>query len=85
MFHVVRETSTQTVLNLLKAKENVNVPLNCPAAKKPQQIVAAQPKHSNKPKVNAHGHTKQILLCPKIEKLGNMQQISPDRLCRVTS
>ncbi|XP_037629113.1 laminin subunit alpha-5 isoform X3 [Sebastes umbrosus] len=45
-----RETDTQMVLNLLKAKENVNVPLDCPAAKKPQQIVAAAPKHSNKPK-----------------------------------
>ncbi|KAM6929230.1 laminin subunit alpha-5 [Lycodopsis pacificus] len=44
------EKSSQMVLNLLKVKENVNVPLNCPAAKKPQQIVAAQPKHSNKPK-----------------------------------
>ncbi|XP_034391103.1 laminin subunit alpha-4-like [Cyclopterus lumpus] len=41
---------SQTVLNLLKVKENVNVPLDCPAAKKPQQIVAAQPKHSNKPR-----------------------------------
>lgn len=38
------------VLNLLKAKENINVPLDCPAAKKPQQIVAAPPKHSNKQK-----------------------------------
>ncbi|XP_029282017.1 laminin subunit alpha-5-like [Cottoperca gobio] len=45
-----RETGLQTVLNLLKTKENVNVPLDCPAAKKPQQIVAAQPKHSSKPK-----------------------------------
>ena len=42
------------VLNLLKVKENVNVPLDCPAAKKPQQIVAAQPKHSSKPKVRTH-------------------------------
>jgi len=48
---------SQTVLNLLKVKENVNVPLDCPAAKKPQQIVAAQPKHSNKPKVHTHTHT----------------------------
>ncbi|XP_049919958.1 laminin subunit alpha-5 isoform X1 [Epinephelus moara] len=47
---IKRTTSPQMVLNLLKAKENVNVPLDCPAAKKPQQIVAAQPKHSNKPK-----------------------------------
>lgn len=47
---IKRTTSPQMVLNLLKAKENVNVPLDCPAAKKPQQIVTAQPKHSNKPK-----------------------------------
>nr|XP_046253250.1 laminin subunit alpha-5 isoform X2 [Scatophagus argus] len=47
---IKRETSPQMVLNLLKAKENVNVPLSCPAAKKPQQIVAAQPKQSNKRK-----------------------------------
>ncbi|XP_058499238.1 laminin subunit alpha-5 isoform X1 [Solea solea] len=46
---IKRETSPQMVLNLLKVKENVNVPLSCPAASKPQQIVAAQPKH-NKPK-----------------------------------
>ncbi|CAJ1084378.1 laminin subunit alpha-5 isoform X1 [Xyrichtys novacula] len=47
---IKRETSPQMVLNLMKAKENVNVPMDCPAAKTPQQIVAAQPKHSNKPK-----------------------------------
>lgn len=40
------------VLNLLKVKENVNVPLSCPAASKPQQIVAALPKPNGKPKVN---------------------------------
>lgn len=40
------------VLNLLKVKENVNVPLSCPAASKPQQIVAALPKPNSKPKVN---------------------------------
>ncbi|XP_056241478.1 laminin subunit alpha-5 isoform X1 [Seriola aureovittata] len=47
---IKRQTDTQMVLNLLKVKENVNVPLDCPAAKKPQQIVAAQPKDTNKPK-----------------------------------
>uniref|UniRef100_UPI0037E9B905 laminin subunit alpha-5 n=1 Tax=Semicossyphus pulcher TaxID=241346 RepID=UPI0037E9B905 len=47
---VKRETSPQMVLNLLKAKENVNVPLDCPAAKKPQQIISAQPKQSHKQK-----------------------------------
>lgn len=52
-----RETSPQMVLNLLKAKENVNVPLDCPAAKKPQQIVAAPPKQGNKQKVVTHTHT----------------------------
>ncbi|XP_073325739.1 laminin subunit alpha-5 [Pagrus major] len=46
---IKRYENPQTVLNLLKAK-NVNAPLQCPAAKKPQQIIAAQPKHSNKPK-----------------------------------
>lgn len=55
-----RETSTQMVLNLLKAKENVNVPLDCPAAKKPQQIVAAQPKNSNKHKVQTQQQTQGI-------------------------
>lgn len=45
------------VLNLLKAKENVNVPLNCPAAKKPQQIISAKSKY-NKQKVSALEHTK---------------------------
>ncbi|XP_037333672.2 laminin subunit alpha-5 isoform X2 [Pungitius pungitius] len=44
------EKGAQMVLNLLKVKENVNVPLACPAAKKPQQIVAARPKNSNKSK-----------------------------------
>ncbi|XP_030280261.1 laminin subunit alpha-5 isoform X2 [Sparus aurata] len=46
----IKSDGDKKVLNLLKAKENVNVPLDCPAAKKPQQIIAAQPKHSNKPK-----------------------------------
>lgn len=50
----VRSDGDKKVLNLLKAKENVNVPLDCPAAKKPQQIIAAQPKHSNKPKVHTN-------------------------------
>ncbi|XP_044207309.1 laminin subunit alpha-5 isoform X2 [Thunnus albacares] len=47
---IKRDMISQMVLNLLKTKENVNVPLDCPAAKKPQQIVAAPPKHSSKPK-----------------------------------
>ncbi|XP_053704727.1 laminin subunit alpha-5 isoform X1 [Synchiropus splendidus] len=41
---IKRESQTQAVMNLLKVKENVNVPLDCPAAKKPQQVVAAAPK-----------------------------------------
>ncbi|KAA8582349.1 hypothetical protein FQN60_009089 [Etheostoma spectabile] len=45
-----RETSPQMVLNLLKAQDNFNVPLKCPTAKTPQQIVAAQPKQSSKPR-----------------------------------
>ncbi|KAM4563209.1 laminin subunit alpha-5 isoform 2-T2 [Odontesthes bonariensis] len=45
-----RVANPQIILNLLKAKENVNVPLECPAAKKPQQIIAAHQKHSHKPK-----------------------------------
>lgn len=57
---VFRETSSQMVQDLLKVKENVNVPLNCPAAKKPQQIVAAPPKQGNKHKVHTHAHTQQL-------------------------
>lgn len=59
---VFRESSSQKVLDLLKAEENVNVPLNCPAAKKPQQIVAAPPKQGNKHKVHTHthAHTQQM-------------------------
>ncbi|XP_051914619.1 laminin subunit alpha-5 isoform X3 [Hippocampus zosterae] len=45
-----RDTSPQMVVNLLKVRENVNVPLNCPAASKPQQIVSVPPKHNSKPK-----------------------------------
>lgn len=52
-----RDKSPQMVMNLLKADENVDVPLTCPAANKPQQIVAAQPKTSIKPKVHTHRHT----------------------------
>ncbi|XP_061781861.1 laminin subunit alpha-5 isoform X2 [Nerophis lumbriciformis] len=44
-----RTVSPQMVANLLKVKENVNVPLDCPAANKPQQIVAP-PKHGGKSK-----------------------------------
>ncbi|CAN9515277.1 unnamed protein product [Ophioblennius macclurei] len=47
---VKRDSSPQMVLNLMKARENVNVPLDCPAAKKPQQILAAPPRQGNKHK-----------------------------------
>ncbi|KAJ3586856.1 hypothetical protein NHX12_013248, partial [Muraenolepis orangiensis] len=43
-------SGSQAVKNLLKVKENVNVPLDCPAAQKPQQIRAAPPKAKNKGK-----------------------------------
>ncbi|XP_053279907.1 laminin subunit alpha-5 [Pleuronectes platessa] len=43
---IKRDTSPQAVQNLLKVNKNVNVPLGCPAAAKPQQILAAQPKHN---------------------------------------
>lgn len=46
---IKRDVSPQMVLDLLKAKENINVPMKCPAAKKPQQIKAAASKPS-KPK-----------------------------------
>lgn len=49
------------ILNLVKAKENIDVPLKCPAAKKPQQIISAQPKN-NKQKVSALEHTKLHIL-----------------------
>ncbi|KAM4737780.1 laminin subunit alpha-5 isoform 2-T2 [Anableps anableps] len=45
---IKRATGDQMVENLLKVKENVNVPLSCPAAKKPQQIVAEGPRRKQK-------------------------------------
>ncbi|KAJ8370727.1 hypothetical protein SKAU_G00107550 [Synaphobranchus kaupii] len=50
--HINTEKS-QMVVNLLNAKENVNVPLSCPAAKGPQQVLASSrvqknPKGRNK-------------------------------------
>ncbi|XP_061621466.1 laminin subunit alpha-5 isoform X2 [Phyllopteryx taeniolatus] len=45
-----RASGPQMVVNLLKVRDNVNVPLDCPAATRPQQIVAVPPKHTNKPK-----------------------------------
>uniref|UniRef100_A0A3B4BCE3 Laminin, alpha 5 n=1 Tax=Periophthalmus magnuspinnatus TaxID=409849 RepID=A0A3B4BCE3_9GOBI len=47
--NVFVKRSNQMVLDLLKAKENVNVPMKCPAAQKPQQIRATPPKPSKKP------------------------------------
>ncbi|KAK5624087.1 hypothetical protein CRENBAI_015003 [Crenichthys baileyi] len=43
-----RNTASQMVQNLLKVEQNVNVPLSCPAASKPQQIIADQRKHKHK-------------------------------------
>ncbi|KAG9332520.1 hypothetical protein JZ751_014618 [Albula glossodonta] len=46
----IKHTSTelpQMVVNLLKAKENVNVPSSCPAAKGPQQVLASPRGHKN--------------------------------------
>ncbi|XP_039878777.1 laminin subunit alpha-5 isoform X1 [Simochromis diagramma] len=48
--NVFIERETQEVLDLLKASNNVDVSMKCPAAKQPQQIIAAQPKQSNKRK-----------------------------------
>ncbi|XP_037101771.1 laminin subunit alpha-5 isoform X1 [Syngnathus acus] len=45
-----RETSPQMVVNLLNVRDNVNVPLDCPAAAKPQQILSVPAKHNRKPK-----------------------------------
>ncbi|XP_037833033.1 laminin subunit alpha-5 isoform X1 [Kryptolebias marmoratus] len=46
----IKSDTSPMVLNLIKSKENMNVPLSCPAAKKPQQIIAVQPKRIIKPK-----------------------------------
>uniref|UniRef100_A0A8K9UV88 Laminin subunit alpha-5 n=1 Tax=Oncorhynchus mykiss TaxID=8022 RepID=A0A8K9UV88_ONCMY len=35
---------SQMVMNLMNAKENIDVPLDCPAADKPQQILATPPR-----------------------------------------
>lgn len=43
--------SPQMVQNLLKAKENVDVPLACPAASKPQQILATPPRQKSQKKL----------------------------------
>lgn len=37
----------QMVVDLLNVKENVDVALDCPAAKKPQQILASPPRLKN--------------------------------------
>ncbi|TUI56729.1 Laminin subunit alpha-5 [Bagarius yarrelli] len=42
-----RTTSSQTVVDLLSAKENVDVALECPAAKKAQQILALPQRFKN--------------------------------------
>ncbi|RVE71198.1 hypothetical protein OJAV_G00072200 [Oryzias javanicus] len=47
---IKRENVELKVLNLVKVKENVNVPFDCPASKTPQQIIAAPPRQSRKMK-----------------------------------
>ncbi|XP_036446627.1 laminin subunit alpha-5 isoform X2 [Colossoma macropomum] len=42
-----RTAISKTVVDLLKASDNVNVPLECPAAKKPQKILASPPRHKD--------------------------------------
>ncbi|XP_045065442.1 laminin subunit alpha-5 isoform X2 [Coregonus clupeaformis] len=46
---IKRDKPSQMVVNLMNAKENIDVPLDCPAAKKPQQILATPPRQK-KPK-----------------------------------
>ncbi|KAM6977721.1 laminin subunit alpha-5 [Aplochiton taeniatus] len=41
------DQSTQMVLNLVKVEENINVPLKCPAPKKPLQILATPQKNKS--------------------------------------
>ncbi|XP_037396843.1 laminin subunit alpha-5 isoform X2 [Pygocentrus nattereri] len=40
-----RTAISKTVVDLLQASDNVNVPLECPDAEKPQQILASPPRH----------------------------------------
>uniref|UniRef100_A0A096M5Y4 Uncharacterized protein n=1 Tax=Poecilia formosa TaxID=48698 RepID=A0A096M5Y4_POEFO len=49
---IKRSKGDQMVENLLKVNENENVLLSCPAAKKPQQIIAAEPRRKQKETVN---------------------------------
>ncbi|KAJ8257343.1 hypothetical protein GJAV_G00184600 [Gymnothorax javanicus] len=51
--HISRETP-QMVVNLLKSKENVNVPLSCPETKGPQQVLA-----SSRPNKNPKGRNRK--------------------------
>nr|XP_023999262.1 laminin subunit alpha-4-like [Salvelinus alpinus] len=51
---IKRDKPSQMVMNLINAKENVDVPLDCPAAKKPQQILATLPRQK-RPKVPGPG------------------------------
>ncbi|XP_030624223.1 laminin subunit alpha-5 [Chanos chanos] len=44
---IKRDTEFPAVEDLLKATENYNVPLDCPAPKKPQQILASPPRSKN--------------------------------------
>ncbi|KAM9445291.1 laminin subunit alpha-5 isoform 1-T1 [Clarias gariepinus] len=44
---IYRNTTPQMVVDLLSANENIDVALECPAAKKPQQILASSPRLKN--------------------------------------
>ncbi|XP_064815894.1 laminin subunit alpha-5-like, partial [Oncorhynchus masou masou] len=42
-----RDKPSQMVMNLMNANENINVPLDCPAANKPQHILATPPRQKH--------------------------------------
>ncbi|XP_064877179.1 laminin subunit alpha-5-like [Oncorhynchus nerka] len=44
---IKRDKPSQMVMNLMNAKENINVPLDCPAANRPQQILATPPRQKH--------------------------------------
>ncbi|XP_072512537.1 laminin subunit alpha-5 isoform X2 [Salminus brasiliensis] len=56
----INSTSFQGVVDLLSSSKIVSVPLECPAAKKPQQILASPPRHKT-PK----GKSRKPLSTPK--------------------
>ncbi|XP_055747285.1 laminin subunit alpha-5-like [Salvelinus fontinalis] len=44
---IKRDKPSQMVMNLMNVNENINVPLDCPAANKPQQILATPPRQKH--------------------------------------